>query len=240
MFRFKRFVVQDERCGMKVGTDGTLLGAWTPVEGVSDGRVLDIGTGSGLIALMLAQRCQGATILGIDSDENAASQAQENFDASPWANRLQARHIALQQFSQEPTIAHSFNLIVSNPPYFVDSLKNPDVSRRSARHTDSLSFEELLTGSARLLNEDGLLALIVPAEAEETILSLAAERQLQPIKITHVHTREDKPCKRVMLALTHKANKTYKVNKTDELVLQDKSDAPRSAAYQSLCKDFYL
>ena len=224
---------------MKVGTDGTLLGAWTPVESCTR-QVLDIGTGSGLIALMLAQRCSEALIVGIDSDEAAARQAAENFRQSKWAERLEAKHLSLQELAKNETYLHSFDLIVSNPPYFVDSLKNPDALRRAARHTDNLSFTELLDGSVRLLRENGTLALILPAEAEETILSLAAERGLAPYKLTRVHTRVGKPAKRVMLALQKENKAANKANKPNVLVLQDESGTPRSTAYQALCEDFYL
>ena len=118
---------------MKVGTDGTLLGAWTPVEQAQNGTILDVGTGSGLIALMLAQRCPEATILGIDADEAAAKQATDNFALSKWSDRLTAKHISLQQLAQDETCFASFDLIVSNPPYFVDSLKNPDHPRNGKR-----------------------------------------------------------------------------------------------------------
>lgn len=224
---------------MKVGTDGTLLGAWAPVEQAQNGRILDIGTGSGLIALMLAQRCPEATILGIDADEAAAGQAQDNFSASKWANRLQSRHITLQDFALDEANLGTFNLIVSNPPFFVDSLKNPDAGRRTARHTDSLSFAELLDCSHRLLAPDGTLALILPAEAEQTIISLAADLNLAPYSITRVHTRANKPAKRILLAFTNKANWANSLTPST-LLLQDESGAPRSAAYQALCQDFYL
>ena len=239
MFRFKQFTVKDEACGMKVGTDGTLLGAWAPVSSVGTGPVLDVGTGSGLIALMLAQRCPEATVLGIDSDEAAAMQAADNFARSPWPERLQAQHIALQQLAEDPAYTHSFQLIVSNPPYFVDSLKNPDAARRAARHTDSLSFPELLRGSLRLLHPEGTLALILPAETETTILALAAEQGLTHYSITRVCTRAGKPAKRVLLAFTNSLE-TLASLEVNELVLQDESGAPRSTAYQTLCQDFYL
>ena len=219
---------------MKVGTDGTLLGAWAPTEGLGDGRVLDVGTGSGLIALMLAQRCPEATIMGIDSDEAAAAQAAENFACSPWPERLRARHIPLQQLAEENNYTHSFRLIVSNPPYFVDSLKNPDAARRAARHTDNLSFQELLSCSLRLMHPEGTLALIRPAEAEPTILALAAEQGLTPYFTTRVRTRTGKPVKRILLALKKRTSISSTTNQTSTLVLVDESGTPRSAAYQAL------
>lgn len=236
MFRFKQFTVRDESCGMKVGTDGVLLGAWTPLPNPCR-RVLDIGTGSGLIALMLAQRLPSSTVLAIDVDEAAVAQAAENFQSSPWAERLQAEHVALQDLQTEP-----FDLIVSNPPYFVDSLKNPDSQRRAARHTDSLSYEQLLSCSAQLLTEGGTLAVILPAEAEAPFLTLAGQQGLTPYKITRVHTRANKPAKRVLLALRKQRISPISLISpiSSLLVLQDESGAPRSAAYEELCREFYL
>jgi len=216
---------------MKVGTDGVLLGAWTPLPEHCR-RVLDIGTGSGLIALMLAQRTD-SSILAIDVDEAAVTQASENFKSSPWADRLKVEHIALQDLQTAP-----FDLIVSNPPYFEDSLKNPDPQRRTARHTDNLSFSELLEGSVRLLRKDGVLAVILPAETELRFLQLAEARKLTPYIITRVHTREAKPAKRVLIALRKLISPISPISSS--LVLQDESGAPRSAAYEELCKEFYL
>lgn len=221
---------------MKVGTDGVLLGAWTPLPNPCR-RVLDIGTGSGLIALMLAQRLPSSTVLAIDVDEAAVAQAAENFLSSPWAERLQAEHVALQDLQAEP-----FDLIVSNPPYFVDSLKNPDAQRRAARHTDSLSYEQLLSCSAQLLSTGGTLAVILPAEAEAPFLALAGQQGLTPYKITRVHTRANKPAKRVLLALRKQRISPISLISpiSSLLVLQDESGAPRSAAYEELCREFYL
>ena len=183
-FRFKQFFVNDDRCAMKVGTDGVLLGCWTPITvhrtpytiHPTPFRVLDIGTGSGLIALMLAQRCPNAQIDAIDIDTSAIEQAKENFAQSPFSNQLAAYPSSLQTWPDHP-----YDLVVSNPPYFQNSLKNPDEGRKQARHTDSLSYQELLSHSARLLNENGHLALILPAEAEEEAL---ATFELNPMVVT--------------------------------------------------------
>ena len=229
MFRFKQFTVDDAMCAMKVGTDGVLLGAWAPCSPFRE--VLDVGTGSGLIALMIAQRMATANVLGIDVDACAVRQAEANFAASPWADRLQVKSLSLQELAADKSRWGTFDLIVSNPPYFVDSLKNPDAGRRLARHTDTLSFEALTEGAARLLTR--------PAEAEETFIRLAKENGLSPYYTTRVHTREGKPAKRVLMAL-RACSKAHSECVTDTLVLQDNSGAPRSAAYQELCRDFYL
>lgn len=231
MFRFRQFTVHDEGCAMKVGTDGTLLGAWTPVsEDVR--RILDAGTGSGLIALMLAQRCPEADVTAIDVDAYAAKQAQENFASSPWSDRLQAQHSSLQETEG------CYDLVVSNPPYFTDSLRNPDAARRTARHTDTLSHRELLCHAARLLRAEGVLAIVLPAESEYMILSEAPQYGLTPYKITRVRTKEGKPIKRVLIALKKTSAPTSV--EADELCLMGLDGAPRSEAYRTLCKDFYL
>lgn len=208
---------------MKVGTDGVLLGAWAP----SGSRILDVGTGSGLIARMLMQRCSEAEVEGIDIDEAAVAQAKEN-----GVRAFQAR---LQDWKSD--IGNCYDLIVSNPPYFQNSLKNPDRGRELARHTDSLGYEELIAHSARLLKEEGQLALILPAEAEEEIRNLAARYSLFPTHITRVYSKETKPARRVILAFSRKNSIVGLIE--DSLVLEDEKGG-RSAAYSKLCEEFYL
>lgn len=208
---------------MKVGTDGVLLGAWAPL----GSRILDVGTGSGLIARMLMQRCPEAEVEGIDIDEAAVAQAKEN-----GVRAFQAR---LQDWKSD--IGNCYDLIVSNPPYFQNSLKNPDRGRKLARHTDSLGYEELIAHSARLLKEEGQLALILPAEAEEEIRNLAAPYSLFPTHITRVYSKETKPARRVILAFNRKNSIVGLIE--DSLVLEDEKGG-RSAAYSKLCEEFYL
>lgn len=208
---------------MKVGTDGVLLGAWAPL----GSRILDVGTGSGLIARMLMQRCSEAEVEGIDIDEAAVAQAKEN-----GVRAFQAR---LQDWKSD--IGNCYDLIVSNPPYFQNSLKNPDRGRELARHTDSLGYEELIAHSARLLKEEGQLALILPAEAEEEIRNLAAPYSLFPTHITRVYSKETKPARRVILAFSRKNSIVGLIE--DSLVLEDEKGG-RSAAYSKLCEEFYL
>ncbi len=208
---------------MKVGTDGVLLGAWAPL----GSRILDVGTGSGLIARMLMQRCPEAEVEGIDIDEAAVAQAKEN-----GVRAFQAR---LQDWKSD--IGNCYDLIVSNPPYFQNSLKNPDRGRELARHTDSLGYEELIAHSARLLKEEGQLALILPAEAEEEIRNLAARYSLFPTHITRVYSKETKPARRVILAFSRKNSIVGLIE--DSLVLEDEKGG-RSAAYSKLCEEFYL
>ena len=207
---------------MKVGTDGVLLGAWAP----TGTRILDVGTGSGLIARMLMQRCPEAKVEGIDIDEAAVEQACEN-----GVRAFQAR---LQDWQG------SYDLIVSNPPYFQNSLKNPDEGRKTARHTDTLSYAELIHHSARLLTENGQLALILPAEAENEVRQLAAAEDLYLTRATRVYSKESKPARRVLLCFAKLKIEDFRLEIVeDTLVLEDEKGG-RSLPYQNLCRDFYL
>lgn len=253
-FKFQQFIVRHDRCAMKVGTDGVLLGAWAkPAVSIQPSAfsILDVGTGSGLVALMLAQRFPQAHIDAIDIDKSAIEQAAENFAASPWSDRLHTFHARLQEWqivhrtSSPRTLP--YDLIVSNPPYFQNSLKNPDKSRQTARHTDTLTYSELLQHSARLLRPEGTVALILPAEAETEACELARMAGLLPTRITHVYSKENKPARRVLLAFVKPKYRntdisTYRNSgpvSEDSLVLENDTGG-RSAAYQEITKDFYL
>ena len=163
-FQFKQFTIHQQRCAMKVGTDGTLLGAWAQVP-IKSARILDIGTGTGLIALMMAQRFPEATVLGIDIDGEAVNQAQENVVLSPFASRVEIRLQNVLDFEYK----EGFDAIVSNPPYFVDALTCPDQQRTIARHTISLTYEGLMKSAYRLLKPDGMFSLVIPSECRDSI-----------------------------------------------------------------------
>lgn len=216
---------------MKVGTDGVLLGAWCPISNHKSQitntpfRVLDVGTGSGLIARMLMQRCPNAEVEGIDIDEAAVEQAREN--------GVRALCSSLQEWQG------IYDLIVSNPPYFQNSLKNPDKGRQTARHTDTLSYAELIKHSARLLTDNGLLALILPAEAEAEVRGLATAEKLSLMRATRVYSKEGKPVKRVLLSFSRIAGISELQYIEDTLVLENEKGG-RSAAYSELCQEFYL
>ena len=263
-FQFKQFFVKHDKCAMKVGTDGVLLGAWTPTGECkmqnAKCKILDVGTGSGLIALMLAQRCPEAQIDAIDIDPDAVAQARENFASSPWSARLHVSQCALQDWQMSNDKCQMTNdkcqmtndkcqisndklydLIVSNPPYFTASLKNPDAARCTARHNDTLPFSVLIAESAKLLAPDGTLALIVPAEAEPELQALAEAQGLQCTHRCYVHPKPDRPAKRVMLAWQCSDFEIREIReiRTDHLTLEDAHGA-RSLAYQYLTRDFYL
>ena len=238
-FRFKQFFVEDSHCGMKVGTDGVLLGAWAfaDVELPSDRAVdiLDIGTGSGLLALMLAQRFAHARITAIDIDADAIAQATANFAASPWSDRLTAIHTSVQELSQQP---QRFNLIICNPPYYDNSLRNPDPQRATARHTDTLTHRELFDCAARLLLPQGRFALIAPTESGPELLDCIVEQQLRTVRLTRVFSKPGKPQRRMLLELL---KNYYRVPtpKIDDFYIES-SDSPRSDQYKALTQDFYL
>lgn len=235
-FRFKQFFVADDRCAMKVGTDGVLLGAWSRVESLlgEPCRILDIGTGSGLVALMLAQQYTGADILGIDISPEAVGQANANFAASPWGNRLSAVAVPLQSCNA----AGPFDIVVSNPPYFNNSLRAPERLRSAARHTDTLSYEELFLYSERLLASHGHLFLVLPADAESVVMQIVSRYPALVLQqICYVHGTPAKPAKRILLHFAKAA--IPGAVESSHLVLESQPNH-RTPEYARLTEDFYL
>ena len=231
-FQFKQFTIRHDKCAMKVGTDGVLLGAWAGIE--SCNRILDIGTGTGLIAMMLAQRSK-AVIDAIDIDAEACLQAQENAESSPFAERIKIRHSALSDFAQTDT--GLYDLIVSNPPYFVDSLKCPDQKRNTARHTDTLTLEDLLQDSRKLLAPQGRIALILPYDLKERLADCIRTQNLFLSKETSVIPVPGAEPKRLLAELTAEppASPTFSDRLTIEIARHRYTDE-----YINLTKDFYL
>ena len=228
-FAFKQFTVRHDRCAMKVGTDGVLLGAWTDLS--HSRRILDIGTGTGLIALMLAQRCMDARITAIDLDSAAVEQAQENIQASPWKDRIEALQQDICTYHPNGT----FDTIVSNPPYFIDSLKCPDGQRSTARHTDTLDADRLIGKVSELLTSDGRFSIILPAEQTEDLIRVADEKGLHPSRQTWVITRPGLSPKRILMEF----RKTPVTLQPDELVIELERHV-YSEEYIALTKEFYL
>jgi tRNA1Val (adenine37-N6)-methyltransferase len=227
-FSFKQFTVRHDRCAMKVGTDGVLLGAWTDVTGVR--RLLDVGTGTGLIALMLAQRNAVAQIDAIDIDGDAVAQARENVLASPWSERIRVMEGDVCLYEGRA----AYDLIVSNPPYF-NALKCPDAQRHAARHTDSLSFRGLTAAASRLLTAEGRLAVVIPTDAVKDFLAAAAEADLFPIRRLQVATKPGALAKRTLMELARRV----RAHEADTLVLED-APGVRSAGYKALTAEFYI
>lgn len=215
---------------MKVGTDGVLLGAWVAVQ-PTDRRILDIGTGTGLIALMLAQRSDASTIVGVDLA--SVEEARWNGEQSPWNNRLHFEQSAIQQFQAEP-----FDLILSNPPFFVESLLCPDAGRTRARHTVDLPFEELRDAVVRLLAPHGRFALILPIEAGEQFIALCRGK-LMLTRRTEVRTTPRHPAKRVLMEFTH-AQTAIGSPPTEQLMIGTGEHETYTPEYRALTGDFYL
>ena len=216
---------------MKVGTDGVLLGAWAGVR-PSDRRMLDIGTGTGLIALMLAQRAPEAHVTGVDIDDVA--QARENADASPWGDRVAFERCAVQEFST-PEL---FDLIVSNPPFFVDSLTCPDEGRTAARHAVHLPFDELRDAVLRLLAPAGRFAVILPTPEAARFLSVCAGR-LALTRRTDVRTTPRHPAKRALMEFS-RADAAATAPEISELVVGTGEHECYTPEYRTLTRDFYL
>ena len=231
-FRFRQFSVRHDRCAMKVGTDGVLLGAWAP-----GGRsILDIGTGTGLIALMMAQRFPEAHVTGIDIDGDAALQARENAAVSPFAPRIEVAHSSLAGFVAAASPPLSFDSIVCNPPFFLHSLKNPDARRSVARHADSLPFADLFRGVAALLAPSGVFSAIVPAEVFEAFTAEASIAGLFVSRLTRVRTTPRKPPKRSLVAFSRLRPDTL----AEEECVMSRADGSRSEWYRGLTAGFYL
>lgn len=229
VFQFKKFSVAHDRCGMKIGTDGVLLGAWVNIE--STAKILDVGTGSGVIALMLAQRTNGkAHIDAIEIALPDAQQAKENISHSPWPNQVTIHPTSLQEYQTD----HRYDLIVSNPPFFHSSF-SPKRERISSRHTQSLSFEDILKFSAPLLQPEGRLAVVLPTEEGERFQELARLAGLFPIRKMRLFSKPGKPQERWLLEFSSHPSETIH----EQLYIHDVA-GDWGEDYRSLTKDFYL
>lgn len=230
-FEFKKFTIHQDRCAMKVGTDGTLLGAWASAPAQSR-YILDIGTGTGLIALMMAQRYPEAQIVGIDIDDAAVAQAIENVAASPFTERISILKQDVTTYKPEM----QFDVIVSNPPYFVDSLTCPDEQRSIARHAVTLTFEALIKSAYRLLKTEGTFSVVIPTEMRSKLEASARLEGFFISKVCCIKTTPKKPSKRQLIEFTkNPVNELF----TCEGILET-SPNTRSDWYQKLTNDFYI
>lgn len=225
---------------MKVGTDGVLLGCLASHPSPeSVARCLDIGTGTGLVALMLAQRFEGARVTGVEIDGEAAAQAAENCEASPFAARLSVEHADINTFA--PTDGTAYDLIVSNPPYFTQSLQCPDGRRNMARHAVGLSLPDLARACSRLLAPGGRAAIILPYDAAESLKTAARAAGLEPTAQTTIHSNRRKPPRRAVVHLARAAEVGENGPKVEESELTLLNlDGSNTTEYQSLARDFYL
>ena len=233
LFNFKQFSVQQDKTAMKVGTDGVLLGAWCPIDN-NPNSILDIGTGTGLIALMLAQRTTAQQIDALEIDENAYEQATENFENSHWNDRLYCFHAGLDEFVDDPE--DEYDLIVSNPPFYSEDVKTDDEQRNLARFQDALPFEELVAAADLLLSENGIFAVIIPYKEEERFIDLCADVELFPVKMTRVKGSHSTPIVRSLLAFKRFELTTLTAN---ELVVEINRHE-YTDDYINLTRDFYL
>jgi tRNA1Val (adenine37-N6)-methyltransferase len=230
-FQFKQFTVNQEHCAMKVGTDGTLLGAWANAP-AGAGKILDIGTGTGLVALMMAQRFPESQVVGIDIDNDAAIQAKENADASPFSDRITIIHGDATKMDDNLL----FDSIVCNPPYFVDSLTCPQDQRTLARHTVTMTYEQLMQTAYKLLKNDGIFSIVIPTENNDAIESAAALAGFMISRICMIKTTPNKLPKRQLIEF--RKQRVENLDFTEEIL--EMVPNQRSVWYRELTKDFYI
>ena len=232
MFQFKQFSIQQDRCAMKIGTDAVLLGAWCPIEN-HPYSVLDIGAGTGILALMLAQRCSAEQIDAIEIDEEAFEQCVENFESSPWSSRLFCFHAGLNEIMDEPE--DEYDIIISNPPFYAEDYKTDNEQRDLARFQDALPFKDLVEAANLLLSENGILSVIIPFKEEAKFIALARDFELYPFKITRVKGTPITDIKRCLLAFSRNKNEIA----FNELIIET-ARHQYTDDFIALTKDFYL
>ncbi|BFP40515.1 methyltransferase [Flavobacteriaceae bacterium GF1] len=231
-FKFKQFTIHQDRCAMKVGTDGVLLGAWTSLENHPK-NILDVGAGTGLLALQMAQRSQAEAIDAIELNANAYEQCVENFEASVWADRLFCYHASFQEFVEE--MDESYDLILSNPPFYIENVSSGDPSRDNARQNETLPFRVLIEGVRSLLSDTGEFALILPKTEEKNVMDLAKEKGLFPNRILEVRGNPTAPIKRSLIQFSFSEKEVSR----KELVIETERHK-YTEAYGALTKAFYL
>ena len=230
-FKFKQFIINQERCAMKVGTDGVLLGAWTNTLNAT--RILDIGTGTGLLALMMAQKSE-ARIDAVEIDQDAYVQAKENINLSKWKKRIHIYHTSLQDFYKNTT--DMYDLILSNPPFFSDSLQPSGISRALARHSVSLTLQELIELSARLLSRDGRCSFILPSDKSTELKTLLINADFYLNRLTYVKPNHKKDHIRMLVEISRCKNETV----YETITLEEDKRHHFTKEYINLTKDFYL
>jgi len=231
-FKFKQFAIRQDKAAMKVGTDGVLLGAWVNLN-FNPQSILDIGTGTGLIALQMAQRSDAEILDAIELEPQAFEEAVDNFEQSDWGDRLYCYHSSLQDFADE--IDDTYDLIISNPPFFERDTQIENKGRSMARQNTTLTYSDLLKCSSKLLSEKGCCAFIIPYLEEQIFLNLALENNLYPQRITHVKGHKTALVKRSLIQLSRTKSEPI----LETLVIEI-SRHQYTEAYKNLVKDFYL
>lgn len=231
-FRFKQFSVHQGRCGMKIGTDGVLLGAWASLDS-NPLSILDIGAGTGIISLMLAQRSDAQLIDAIEIDPEAYEQCVDNFEQSPWGDRLFCYHASLEVFTEE--IEDKYDLIISNPPFYVEDYKSENNQRDLARSSTALPFSVLIESVSKLLSENGTFNVVIPFKEESNFIDLASKVNLFPTDILHVKGNPSTEIKRSLIAFSFRESDTV----TETLIIETERHR-YTEKYINLTKDFYL
>ena len=231
-FKFKEFSINQDQCAMKIGTDSVLLGAWTSLEKRLF-SILDIGSGTGVLALMLAQRSHAELIDAIEIDHNAYEQCVENFEQSPWSDRLFCYHASLEEFADE--IEDKYDLIISNPPFYSEDYKSENNQRDLARFVDAMPFDHLLESVSKLLAEDGVFSVIIPFKEETSFIVLASQMNLFVNKKLHLKGTPTSDIKRSLLEFSFHESDI----KTNELIIET-ARHQYTQDYINLTKDFYL
>jgi len=233
-FRFKKFSVAQDRCKMKVGTDGVLLGAWSQVEGHQKG--LDIGTGTGVIALILGQRSEQLTIAGVEIDQDSCQQAAENFAAAPWNNRLSIIDSSVQEYAANSP--EKYDLIVSNPPFFTGGTISDSQDRNDVRHTIKLSHADLLRSVQKLLTPEGRFNIVLPLIEGLRFIELAETYNLRLSRRQGVRPKASKPVSRLLLEFQKGGEGLLE---EEDLVIQEEEGRNNwTEQYEALTRDFYL
>lgn len=239
-FRFRQFEVSNKLSAMKIGTDAVLLGAWAfealGFGASSDLRALDIGCGTGVLSLMLAQRFTGMSVLGIDIDVDAATEAAANFSRSPWAARLEAFQTDFREFTTSGE-AGIYDMIISNPPFFTGGAEAPDDGRRIARHQESLGLHDLMEGAAHVLAPEGILAVVLPADKADDARTEARFARLEPTRECIVCTTPRKPPRRILMEFRHSGIAT--ATQRENLLIHT-PEGGFSDRYSRLVEPFYL
>lgn len=233
-FRFKQFKIEQDQCAMKVGTDGVLLGAWASIQ--SANRILDIGTGTGVIALMAAQRNHSATIHAVELDVSSAEQAVCNVQMSPWANRVSIYQGTIQTYSEDVDVRYDY--IISNPPFFNNGTRASAKSQATGRHTDQLSHEDLLSSSLRLLSDSGTIGVILPTLEGEAWIKMCQSQGLHLSRIMEVYPDQLKKKERLMIEVS-RMEVTQELS-PEILYIRDSSTKDYSQGYRDVTKEFYL
>lgn len=231
-FKFKEFTVHQDRCAMKIGTDSVLLGSWASIE-TQPNSILDIGAGTGVLSLMLAQRTSAELIDAIEIDNHAYEQCVENFEQSPWSDRLFCYHASLDEFVNE--IVDTYDFIISNPPFYIDTFKSDNEQRDLARFVDAMPFRQLIESVSKLLSKDGLFSIIIPFSEEKDFIVLASKEHLFPSRILRVKGTPSSGIKRSLIEFSYQEC----VVNAEELIIET-ARHQYTDDYIKMTKDFYI